>query len=668
MSGTSPFKFLDAYNKEDSDIFFGRDAEVERLYDLVFQSNISLVYGESGTGKTSLVQCGLANRFAQSDWFNIYIRRNENISKSLYEAISRFEIQTPQPTGLHNRLRKRRLAAAQSRKMKSDTKEKYEDSSDATIAQLNKLYKYFLKPIYLIFDQFEELYILGNREEQEKFYETVADILEFAPFCRIIIIMREEMIAQLYDFEKVIPFLFEKRLRVEAMSPSKSKEVIEKTTQKFEIILQDKDVPFRIIHALSGDKGKIELTYLQVFMDRLYQESSSRNQGEIIFDADVIDSVGNIEDVLGSFLDKQISGIQQQLEKKFPNASPGTVKKNLGVFVTLEGTKRPIERSQLGLDQNSKEAKQTEFIVNQLESARILRFEDGFYELSHDTLAKKIAEQRSSEEIALLETSKLISDRYQAYDATKTLLNNNELQLIETVKDLLKRDNILSDEEWDFVRRSDEANKKAQRRRFIIVSAIITVLAALVIVSSYFAIRARNALIQFTNANYQKHIETANSAFATSDYDKAVVEFGYALDIKPESEAAKTGIEEAQNKAENRAPFEALIVEGDSLINLNNELKFVDALNKYEAALALEYNDQLSNIKIEAAESKLKVAYSTLKEAGERFFQSGERSGQRQSYQDALNMFNEAARIPERLRPSNDNLEQRISETRQKIN
>ena len=87
MPLNSPFKFLDAYGKEDKDIFFGRDDEVEQLYELVFQSNLTLVYGQSGTGKTSLVQCGLANRFAQSDWFNVYIRRNEDINQSMLATL-----------------------------------------------------------------------------------------------------------------------------------------------------------------------------------------------------------------------------------------------------------------------------------------------------------------------------------------------------------------------------------------------------------------------------------------------------------------------------------------------------------------------------------------------------------------------------------------------------
>ena len=83
----SPFKFLDAYSKNDGDIFFGRDAEIEQLYQSVNKNRIVLVYGQSGTGKTSLVQCGLANRFAVTDWFNVYIRRNENINQSLTKSV-----------------------------------------------------------------------------------------------------------------------------------------------------------------------------------------------------------------------------------------------------------------------------------------------------------------------------------------------------------------------------------------------------------------------------------------------------------------------------------------------------------------------------------------------------------------------------------------------------
>ena len=48
----SPFKFLDSYQKEDKDRFFGRERETAQLYNAVRASNLVLVYGASGTGKT----------------------------------------------------------------------------------------------------------------------------------------------------------------------------------------------------------------------------------------------------------------------------------------------------------------------------------------------------------------------------------------------------------------------------------------------------------------------------------------------------------------------------------------------------------------------------------------------------------------------------------------
>jgi Cdc6-like AAA superfamily ATPase len=66
-----PLKFLDSYTKADTDIFFGRNEEVDALYEMIFQTDILLLYGASGTGKTSLIQCGLASRFESHDWLDL---------------------------------------------------------------------------------------------------------------------------------------------------------------------------------------------------------------------------------------------------------------------------------------------------------------------------------------------------------------------------------------------------------------------------------------------------------------------------------------------------------------------------------------------------------------------------------------------------------------------
>src|SRR3989339_994871 len=130
----SPFKFLDSYTKEDRHLFFGRDAEIEELYHKIFESKILLVYGISGTGKTSLINCGLANKFNDSDWLPVNIRRGSNINESWLKNIERNAISP----------------------VKTDNLKK----------AVKSLYLDHFKPVYFIFDQFEELFIFGTKQEK----------------------------------------------------------------------------------------------------------------------------------------------------------------------------------------------------------------------------------------------------------------------------------------------------------------------------------------------------------------------------------------------------------------------------------------------------------------------------------------------------------------------
>jgi len=85
----SPFKFLDSFTKDDKEIFFGRDKETEELYHKIFESKILLVYCVSGTGKSSLINCGLAKKFNDTDWLPINIRRGNDIVESLEKGLKK---------------------------------------------------------------------------------------------------------------------------------------------------------------------------------------------------------------------------------------------------------------------------------------------------------------------------------------------------------------------------------------------------------------------------------------------------------------------------------------------------------------------------------------------------------------------------------------------------
>jgi len=100
---SSPFKFLDSYTIDDKEIFFGRDREIKEMYQKIFSSKILVIYGISGTGKTSLINCGLANKFDIKDWLPFNIRRGQNIIDSMWHEFERIaDMPIPEERNLLN--------------------------------------------------------------------------------------------------------------------------------------------------------------------------------------------------------------------------------------------------------------------------------------------------------------------------------------------------------------------------------------------------------------------------------------------------------------------------------------------------------------------------------------------------------------------------------------
>lgn len=354
---SSPFKLLEAYGKEDKEIFFGREEEIEALYHMSFQTNLMLVYGMSGTGKTSLIRCGLANRFDDSDWHDVYIRRNKDLNQSFLRELK-----------VH------------------DQDQSFE--KEFTVPEMVKsLYLDYLKPIYLIFDQFEELFILGTEDEYRTFIHTIADILAAEMPCKIIIVMREEYLAHLSTFEKAVPTLFDKRLRVEPMTLTNARRVIIDTVRnpKFGIHLTDDEVADTILEHVTEGKGWVQLTYLQVFLDKMWRIADKRNAQRLVFDHDLVREVGRIEDVLVGFLEEQLEVFTAEVGPKH------LALKLLKVFVSEKGTKIPVSYQEL---------KERLPEISENESLRLLSFflnnrilrplDNDQFELTHDALALKL--------------------------------------------------------------------------------------------------------------------------------------------------------------------------------------------------------------------------------------------------------------------------------------
>jgi WD40 repeat protein len=479
----SPFKFLDAYDRQDKEIFFGRAEEIEQLYTLVFQTKLLLVYGQSGTGKTSLIQCGLANRFKPTDWYELFVRRKDNINASLHHEIRR-RAETP-------------IA-----------------EEAAAPEAIQSLYLDFLRPVYLIFDQFEELFILGSKEEQQTFIRTIAALLKSDVACKIIFAMREEYLAMLYDFEKAVPSLFNKRFRVEPMSLHNVQQVITGTTAAFGIELEKGEATAQqIIDNLSDRRAGVQLSYLQVYLDKLFRETATAQNGRaregqaetktpIIFTERLVQQTGALGDVMADFLEEQTAAIQKELAAQYPQTPPEAVQQVLEEFTTLESTKQPAPRAELSAKLEMPD-RVIEACLTALENSRILRNMEGVYELAHDTLAGRIADRRSVERKNLLKVQKLIDDRYAAFDQTHTLLNRVELNYTEPYLGKLK----LRPETATFVQRSKSAVKRQQMKWLAVTAGIGAIFLVLAIVALVQKLNVQNLKYYDDNFSAAKQFE-----------------------------------------------------------------------------------------------------------------------------------------------------------------
>ena len=462
----SPFKFLDSYTKDDRDIFFGRDREIEELYQKVFESKILLVYGVSGTGKSSLIHCGLANKFQETDWLPLVVRRGGNIIESMVAAVGSASLTKQQ--------------------------NKFVSPSDFKKG-VRSLYLDHYKPVFFIFDQFEELFIFGDREERKSFINIVKSLTESELQCRMIFVMREEYMAGITEFEKYIPTIFSNRVRIEKMSHTNALEAIKGPCDKFNITLEE-GFAVSLLEKLSPGETDVELTYLQVFLDKIFRLStgfSSPLQGgkeggasptpTLTFTLSLLSKIGDVSDLLGSFLEEQISLLDD------PDSGLVLLKS----FVSVKGTKQPMKPEEareymLTLGKDISKNIITE-LIQTFVNLRILSDKDqnGRYELRHDSLAAKIFEKFTLAEKELLEVRKFVENAYYTFENRGLLLKKDDLDYLAAYENRL----ILPKNLQDLINTSRQrlSHQKRILTRITRISLIVFILIVASVIRYYLA-------------------------------------------------------------------------------------------------------------------------------------------------------------------------------------
>lgn len=471
----SPFKLLNPYEKGDVSIYFGRENETRQLAEALMRSKFMLLYGASGTGKTSLIQCGLQGMFSPRDWLPIFVRRGNNFIDSIRTVVldqyrSRFYLRYPG----------RELVIPPNLSLRDAIKH---------------LFNLTYVPVYLILDQFEEVFTLGDDLEQQAFFSALAELNLFEEdlFCKLLIVTREEYIAHFYQYEKALPFLFEYRFRVEKMRREQLLQVVEGTLNtpytNYPEIKTDQGVASQILDNLTDERGEVDLTTLQVYLDRLYLEDKERVEAKpvrsyLLFDSKMVGE-NKLHNVLSDFLDRQIGIVNNRLAHSIANESNNSTR-NLTLqvlfkMVTAQGTKQNRSALEIKNELRLGRIELPHGLLNHclemlaepdiriLNRLRFARTDEERFEIVHDRLAEQVFAKFNAEELSQREASTTIDYKQKRYFETQEYLSRGELELIGRSLNVERLDEQLR----KFFTESIRYHKRQERKqRLVTLSAI----------------------------------------------------------------------------------------------------------------------------------------------------------------------------------------------------
>jgi hypothetical protein len=207
----SPYPGPRPFDREDRALFFGREAETRELVSLVVAHQVVLLYAASGAGKTSLLNAGVIPVLERDEGFEVLprIRIRATTDEGPAEAAENayaYAALSNLSKDLGIELDEERLLSLTLAEFLAEREPLRDDQG-------------FPAPRVAIFDQFEELFTVYPKfwAQRRAFVRQIADLLELEPPVRVVLVMREDHVAELAPYTPLLPDGFRIRLRIEGL-------------------------------------------------------------------------------------------------------------------------------------------------------------------------------------------------------------------------------------------------------------------------------------------------------------------------------------------------------------------------------------------------------------------------------------------------------------------
>lgn len=422
-----PYRFLDHFRSEDADFFFGRDDAIEEMMQRLKDNPLTVLFGRSGVGKTSLLRAGvIAGLQKQSEdasgedlddtpWLAVYARclddPIERIREATLEAVEEigYELEEVPDT-------------------------------DSLIDFMRYIHDKTGRRIAVLLDQFEEYFVRLGDKVKENFLDELTGCLNAEPeFLHWSISLREDYVGALYDLHDQIPDIMHNMYRLKKLTPEQAKDAIVKPAQNFDLHIEQE-----LVEALIEDLSRegVDPAQLQIVCDRLYEAKPS---GQHTMGLHTYEELGGAKRILSEYLDYALGQFSFR-DRRVVRDILKYMASSSEVLAT-----QPIERiaDELGFNRDD-----IERVLARLVDFRLVRSvgddRHRLYELVHDYLSNEIQDWMSEEEINRQDVQDLIARELNNYQKFGLLIGSEELRIINEHRENLN----LSPEELELILRS----------------------------------------------------------------------------------------------------------------------------------------------------------------------------------------------------------------------
>ena len=397
----NPWPGLFWYTEEQAHLFFGREAEIEELLRLIQRETLTVLFGRSGLGKTSLLRAGVFPRLRQEGYFPVVLRLDYSPhAGSPVEQVKALTEAAARASGID-----------------------VESAQDAPGPET--LWEYFhrvhfwgprndrLTPI-LVFDQFEEIFTLGNRRpEDAEMLEQLADLAENripeavrqraqasgerqsvdsgTPNYKIVLSLREDFVWRLDTLRPILPAIMRNRFALGPLDAARGLEIVRSAGKEWVTDEVAQDIVEAVISSrrdegVGSAEEEVEPAYLNVMCNELFERMVVTGQSHITREL-VAAEKGSI---LESLYERSLSGLDDSVRQFLEQH-----------LVTPAGFRATLPVEEARREHVSDADLQT------LVDRRLLRFEDRLgtrhVELAHDLLTGLVEKSRQLREHARLQ-------------------------------------------------------------------------------------------------------------------------------------------------------------------------------------------------------------------------------------------------------------------------